>query len=464
MTRAITVITVLLLALIISLAVGCPASPVSSGVDNPAVAPDSLGGSIMVYQLNGGDGRTSYLQRLSAEGDFLWEGKGKALFSVEGDSEGGYPSASLVIDGDGGAIVVWVQDSELRAQRVDEGGSFLWPTGGIEIATDCASWPEILSDGSGGAIVAWQDSYDKFCLQKIDSQGNLSWRESGLAADAACYFDIASDTQGNTFLSWQDSDLNTFVQKVDADGDIQWSQGGLLVGSGHGGGAGTCAISGDGSGGAIVVWVYEAYDEGDSVSGVELRAQIIGTEGAALWREEGVAVAAVSEYAIPVEPQVASDGSGGAVMAWRNPLDIYAQRLDSIGSRLWADQGVRVWQYEGPQSPVYSLIGDGFGGVIVVWRYFEEGAMVDQGGVLHAQKLDDGGVALWETNGVLVSDDSWNYCAPPVISSDGYGGVIVAWLAGAGVHHSSSSYVQRIDADGELLWGDSGIRLDDWNR
>lgn len=461
MMRAITVIALLLLTLVISFTAGCPFSLVSSGVDSPAVAPDNLGGSIIVYQVYEGGNRTSYVQRVSAEGDFLWAGEGKALFSVEGRTEGGYPSASMVSDDDGGAILVWVQDSELRAQRVDVGGSFLWPAGGIEIATGYASRLEMLSDGSGGAIVAWHDSYDVFYLQKIDSQGNLPWRKSGLITNGTRFFDIAGDSEGNTFVSWQDSDLSTFVQKVDADGNILWQQGGLLVCRGHGGGADMYAICGDESGGAIVVWVYEVYDEGGSVSGAELRAQRISAEGEILWQEEGVSVAAMSEDAHPVEPQIVGDGSGGAIISWRNPLDIYAQRLDSSGNRLWAEKGVRVWQLEGPQSPEYSLIGDGFGGIIVVWRYFEEGKTVDQGGILRAQRLDAGGEALWETNGTLVSSGFWDYCSPPVISQDGYGGVIVSWTAGRSVHHASSSYFQILNAEGALLWGEGGIRLDD---
>jgi len=39
------------------------------------------------------------------------------------------------------------------------------------------------------------------------------------------------------------------------------------------------------------------------------------------------------------------------------------------------------------------------------------------------------------------------------IAYDGYGGIVVAW------GESRRSYVRRIDAEGNLLWGTKGIRL-----
>ena len=49
------------------------------------------------------------------------------------------------------------------------------------------------------------------------------------------------------------------------------------------------------------------------------------------------------------------------------------------------------------------------------------------------------------------------------MSEDGEGGALFAWGSGRSNYFIEHSFVQRISAEGELLWADSGIRLDDWN-
>lgn len=440
------------------LSTGCLAPWAISGVNNPNVTPDNFGGAIIVYQVYEGSGRTAYAQRVSPEGDFLWTEKGVALYSVPGRIEGGGLSALMVSDGGGGTIFVWEQGDGLWAQRVDSEGHFLWQAGGIQIYSGYVRKLEMASDNSGGAIVAWCSSYDELCLQKIDSQGNLLWMEGILIFSGASSFDMASDSAGTAFVAWQDKDYNTLIQKVDSKGQVLWQRGGLLVCAGHG--DDMYGIIADASGGAIVVWIYEVRAEDVKSITLDLYSQRINAEGKMLWQPEGVSVCTGSQGADPVEPQIVGDGSGGAIIFWRDPRNIYAQRIDSKGNALWVKGGIQVWEAEGPQSPYYSVTEGGSGGAIIVWRYVEEGKTVDQGGILRAQKLDANGEELWQSNGTQVSTASWGYCSPAIISQDGYGGVIVSWAAGRNIHNASLSYVQKIDTQGNRLWGDKGIRLD----
>ena len=63
--------------------------------------------------------------------------------------------------------------------------------------------------------------------------------------------------------------------------------------------------------------------------------------------------------------------------------------------------------------------------------------------------MDINGDALWAHNGVTITQDGFS---SQFISPDGQGGVIVAW-------GSENACVQKVSADGDLLWGTDGIRV-----
>jgi hypothetical protein len=79
-----------------------------------------------------------------------------------------------------------------------------------------------------------------------------------------------------------------------------------------------------------------------------------------------------------------------------------------------------------------------------------------KGGAL-IQRIDAAGRTAWADNGVLVFLDG--DCFTHVLSDDGCGGAIVAWGSGKSLIKPKKSYVQRIDGEGNCLWGDKGISL-----
>ena len=69
-----------------------------------------------------------------------------------------------------------------------------------------------------------------------------------------------------------------------------------------------------------------------------------------------------------------SDGAGGALFVWRDDrngsgnFDVFAQRLDANGARLWGDNGTAVTNVPGSAAAGYKIIADGTGGAILAWR------------------------------------------------------------------------------------------------
>ncbi|GAI55539.1 unnamed protein product, partial [marine sediment metagenome] len=67
---------------------------------------------------------------------------------------------------------------------------------------------------------------------------------------------------------------------------------------------------------------------------------------------------------------------------------------------------------------------------------------------------DADGRTTWPDDGTGVTEYGSH-----AISSDGQGGAVIAWGSGKSMFKSERSYVQRIDSEGKLLWGEEGIRL-----
>jgi hypothetical protein len=93
------------------------------------------------------------------------------------------------------------------------------------------------------------------------------------------------------------------------------------------------------------------------------------------------------------------------------------------------------------------IVADGAGGAIVSYS-------LDDG--LYLQRLNGSGQIQWPENGIRVIDDEYQGYS---IAPDGQGGVIVGWGVGKGLFRSEKAYIQRVNADGKLLWGEEGIRL-----
>ena len=119
----------------------------------------------------------------------------------------------------------------------------------------------------------------------------------------------------------------------------------------------------------------------------------------------------------------------------------------------WAPNGNLV----GPNSsnPAYLAVApDGSGGALLAWQQLGQGAQND----VYAQRIDANGNPLWGPNGIAVCDTT-GYQSDPAIVSDGSGGAIVVWSDGRDLVSRSPLYTQRISAAGTAMWTPQGIRM-----
>jgi hypothetical protein len=203
----------------------------------------------------------------------------------------------------------------------------------------------------------------------------------------------------------------------------------------------------DGSGGAIITWAD--YRSGTNY---DIYAQRVDSAGTKRWTANGVAIC--TEPDSQYSPDITSDGSGGAIITWDDArsvnYDIYAQRVDSAGAVKWTANGVLISTASGMQR-LPRIVSDGSGGAIVAWADYRSG-----NADIYAQRVDSTGAVKWTADGVGVCTAPVDQDHPRIIS-DGSGGAIITWYDYRG--GSSDIYAQRVDSAGAVKWTANGVAI-----
>ncbi|MES2565955.1 MAG: T9SS type A sorting domain-containing protein [Bacteroidota bacterium] len=262
---------------------------------------------------------------------------------------------------------------------------------------------------------------------------------------------LTSDTKGGALISWDDnrnSSTNSsdiYAQRMRKSGIDKWTVGGLSVCT-HTATQKSSAITNTSDGSAIITW------EDNRSGNYDIYAQKIDSSGNILWASNGIAVCAKTTN--QKNPKITSDNNGGAIVVWEDSLnnywDIYAQRISSTGTLLWTNTGVAVCNSPNTQNNP-KLDTDGLGGAIFTWQDKRNNVDYD----IYAQRLDDSGVSLWTSNGVLVCN-SVNTQNNPRIEPDGSNGALVAWTDKRNAV-DNNIYAQRINATGTVQWAANGL-------
>jgi hypothetical protein len=376
-----------------------------------AIVPDGSSGAIMAF----GDG---YVQKVLENGDLRWTRDGFELLRA---------ASCSASDANGGVLVAGGESGHVYAQRIGRQEETLWGAGnelghlgslGGEIA--------ILGDGSGGAYVSWIDGSSAIhpfpvYLTRVQANGVVAWPVPVSVGPGFSNWgegtSLVSDGAGGVILCWEDWDgtpgdgVDLYAQRIDSVGTVQWGTGGVLVKNTGSPEAAHHASLADGAHGVFVVWndQYTTY-----------RAQRIDAQGTKLWASAGVAVGAQGT-SFADRAAVASDGSGGVIVACRNMgtwYGIVLQRISAQGTVQWGANGVTL--YEGLGSGFPRLVSDGMGGVIVTWSC-DIPALE-----LKAQRLGPEGQTLWNSSGIEITS-SLSHEMDHGMAPDGAHGAIVAW-------------------------------------
>ncbi|TRZ94843.1 MAG: hypothetical protein D4R82_03075 [Dehalococcoidia bacterium] len=238
-----------------------------------------------------------------------------------------------------------------------------------------------------------------------------------------------------------------YAQRISPTGDTLWGETGVLIGSGYKDSDSffDLHIVNDGSGGAFAVW--SAYTSEPDWRAAPGQRQIpylthltrVGLEGNMLWQREIGAI-----Y------HMISDGSGGVIIASiSEEQQLNILKVDSEGNYPWGEDGVQL--YFGNYSSSLHMTGDGSGGAIIVQQNLTQTATNFE---IFVQKVSSDGSLPWEQKGIHLYPP-WGNAEEVRIINDGSGGAIVAWQV-----ESKDIRVQRVDANGNVLWQQDGLPLE----
>ena len=368
---------------------------------------------------------------------------------------------SVVQDGAGGAIASTSPWN--MATRVDPQGGILWSFEQFSAAglksPKLGFWVsyENAGDGAGGTWLATQDTSTSVVAVHYDASGALQGGITTLRERASANQWVraaVSDERGGMFVVWSSVpayEVEIRATHVDATGHVTGPENGVVVFSDPGGTPFVGAVA-DGAGGLLVATA--------------------SAQGAVVQRLDVTLAPRYGAGALVAASQVnggfslAATGGGGALVAWSDgPATAAAmrvQRLDGDGSVAtgWPASGAIAAAPIRPPGTLH-VVADGTGGACVAWLDPITGGAAPVCGVRVSRVLANGMIAHgWEPAGVEIAEGSYpTLASPSVLVADGTGGCYLAWAITLPAF--GNVFAQHLMSDGSVFtgWPDGGLPL-----
>jgi hypothetical protein len=329
---------------------------------------------------------------------------------------------------DGGFAAVWVTGDyptrDVWMQWLDSTGQPTFPVGGRLVAGGVADQAAavVAAHPTAGAYVAFT-SDQTILVQYFDAAGAPQWPGTGVVVAQSGPselltepFVLANPGDG-VFVCYEYSapgptepSLDIRCQHVDATGALQFGPFGASVGGGDADWRVLPRATADGQGGLLVFWRNQrrAY-LGPDDSPMLMEGQRFASDGSPLWGATPLVVR-TTRLASDIGYsdtffQVASDGQGGAVLAFDDwtgtsdpDFDVIAQRVSGAGDLLWGE-GAVVTGANGHQQHEQTIAAPDGGAFVAV---YEELSGVHNR--LRLFRLGPTGAHVWDPAGLLLSD------------------------------------------------------------
>ena len=169
------------------------------------------------------------------------------------------------------------------------------------------------------------------------------------------------------------------------------------------------------------------------------------------WQYDGASI----RQGLHIEWQRTGDANsdGSMIYAWsdcRNGVrDVIVQKVDVNGNNLWGDYGVVAVTSSGRQEDP-QLVTDGNGGAYIIWMDYKDES--DAEGDVYAQHVLNDGSLGWASTGIALTNRPGKQ-ASPNICSDGQGGAYVIWKDSASSSYGDV-YATHLSSSGALASGD----------
>jgi len=177
--------------------------------------------------------------------------------------------------------------------------------------------------------------------------------------------DLAADPDDNTYVTWETYDVDNydvFLQKVSTSGSVIWTND-IMVSKN---------TSGDQTNSTIVTgknnYIYLAWQDNNSGSS-RIYLQKFDYDGQAIWTDDVLVSTATAGN--QENPEIIADEDDNIYVAWNDNRngdnDIYLQKINSSGSRVWTSD-IRVNPQTSGDQVNPDLVINQDGNLVLVWQ------------------------------------------------------------------------------------------------
>ena len=320
--------------------------------------------------------------------------------------------------------------------------------------------PEVKATSNGGAYIAWLTSGGfHVYIQYVDETGTAQFEAGGMLVSdhsnsswiAVYHLNLVVDHDNNAILTLVDQrsgPWNVFAYKISPAGTMEWGEDGIqLSASNTANYSPRITVLHDNS--MVTAW-------SENLS--EVYIQRVSSEGEVLWGN-GLNLSDNTETFMAPLPKTTPSGElllqwiGQSGPVWAANSNIYLQKFDVDGNPQWNGAALIT-------GPVIIPMGNWLQETVIQESGGSFSAWTELSGDVQsalAQHIDNNGNHLW-ANDVLLSGNAAHFRTSPRIAiAENTQEMLAVWNESNGSQSMRGISAQRLDENGNRLWGDNGI-------
>jgi hypothetical protein len=154
--------------------------------------------------------------------------------------------------------------------------------------------------------------------------------------------------------------------------------------------------------------------------------------------------------------KIATTSDGGTYISWfdnrSGSYAVYLQRLDPLGNKMWDTNGLLISNNSQSTSLVdYELMVDSDDNSVLVFTDTRNSGNLN----VFAYRISPSGNFLWGTNGISLSTSS-DYQPNPRVTQTNDGSFVVSWIIAT---NPSKIALQKLSPNGDKLWGTDPVLI-----
>ena len=334
------------------------------------------------------------------------------------------------------------------------------PSTPIDIGTGIQ--PQIAPMSDGSVYIAWlTDGNYHVYIQHIDVNGETQFDESGMLVSnhnnaswiAVFHMNLIVDSEDNaiiTVLDERSGPWNVYAYKISPDGTMLWGENGIdLSSSNEVNYSPRSTVLPDNS--VVVAW---------SPNSSNIRIQRISSDGSLMW-DEGIFIEDSEESLLSPQPTVNSDGDilvqwiGQSGQVWAANSVLYLQKYDLNGIPYWAEPTIITGPVVLPMGNwSQEIIPDETSGSFSSWTNISGNVQS-----CLTQHIDGNGNVSWDNDLEFSTNSNSFRMSPRLALSEDSNELMAVWNQSNSSQSQRGVYAQRIDGNGNHLWGSSGIEV-----